>query len=55
MAIQDLAVDAAVEGSRELAMQALLIDPIVHSARAASAFLDDVLRVHRVHLPRFWT
>jgi alpha-galactosidase/6-phospho-beta-glucosidase family protein len=54
-AIQELAVQAAVEGSRELAMQALLIDPIVHSARAASTFLDDVLRVHRAHLPRFWT
>jgi alpha-galactosidase len=55
IAIQDLAVEAAVEGSRELAMQALLIDPIVQSARAASAFLDDVLRIHRAHLPRFWT
>ena len=54
LAIQDLAVRAAIEGSRELALQALLIDPTVHSATAAERFLDDVLRAHRAYLPRFW-
>ncbi len=49
--IQKLAVDAAVQGSRDLAMQALLLDPIVHSARAAEAFLDDILSVHARYLP----
>jgi alpha-galactosidase len=53
VAIQELVVDAAVTGSRELALQALLIDPIVHSARAAEAFLDEVLSVHRPYLPTF--
>lgn len=52
--IQKLAVDAAMTGSRSLALQALLIDPVVHSARAAEAFLDDVLTAHREHLPAFW-
>jgi len=52
-AIQELVVDAAVTGSRELALQALLIDPVVHSARAAEAFLDEVLSVHRPYLPTF--
>ncbi len=42
-----------MSGSRSLALQALLIDPVVHSARAAEAFLDDVLRVHRDYLPTF--
>jgi alpha-galactosidase len=51
--IQKLVVDAAVSGSRELALQALLIDPVVHSARAAEAFLDEALSVHRPHLPTF--
>lgn len=52
--IQRLVVDAAVTGSRELALQALLIDPVVNSARAAEAFLDEMLSVHRPYLPTFW-
>ena len=51
--IQKLAVDAAMTGSRSLALQALLIDPVVHSARAAEAFLDDILAEHRAYLPAF--
>ena len=55
LAIQNVAVEAAVAGSRDLAMRALLLDPVVTSARAAERFLDDVLRAHRDHLPRFWS
>jgi alpha-galactosidase len=44
-----------MEGSRELALRALLLDPVVNSARAAEAFLEDVLRAHRPWLPRFWS
>jgi alpha-galactosidase len=51
--IQELAVAAAVEGSRTLALQALLLDPVVQDARAAEAFLDEVLTRHRAYLPRF--
>ena len=51
--IQALVVDAAVTGSRELALQALLIDPVVHSVRAAEAFLDEMLSLHRPYLPTF--
>jgi alpha-galactosidase len=54
LAVQDLAVQAAVEGSRDLALRALLLDPVVNSVRNAERFLDDVLRIHRDHLPRFW-
>jgi alpha-galactosidase len=54
VAIQDLAVQAAMMGSRDLALQALLIDPVVHSRLAAEAFLDDVLNEHRAYLPAFW-
>jgi alpha-galactosidase len=52
--VQKLAVEAAMTGSRSLALQALLIDPVVHSARAAEAFLDEVLVTHRQYLPAFW-
>jgi alpha-galactosidase len=53
LAIQELAVEAAVEGSRRLALQALLLDPVVHDARAAERFLDDILDEHRDRLSRF--
>jgi alpha-galactosidase len=55
LAIQDAAVEAALDGSRDLALRALLLDPIVTSVPAAERFLDDILRVHRDHLPRFWS
>lgn len=53
IAVQELAVEAAVTGSRSLALQALLIDPCVESARAAAAFLDEMLTEHRAYLPAF--
>ena len=42
-------------GSRDAALQALLIDPCVHSAKAAEAFLDDILVTHRAYVPAFWS
>ena len=55
LAIQDVAVEAAVDGSRDLALRALLLDPVVTSVTAAERFLDDILKVHRALLPRFWS
>jgi alpha-galactosidase len=55
LAIQDAAVEAAVEGSRDLAMRALLLDPVVTDVRAAERFLDAILDAHRAYLPRFWS
>ncbi len=51
--VQDLVVDAAVLGSRELALQALLADPVVQSASAAEKCLDELLAAHAPHLPQF--
>jgi len=51
--VQDLVVEAAVHGSRELALQALLADPVVHSAEAAEKMLDELLSVHAAYLPQF--
>lgn len=51
--IQGLAVEAAFEGSYEKALQALLIDPVVHDLHAAKATLDELLEVHAPLLPQF--
>jgi alpha-galactosidase len=46
VAIQQLVADAALLGSRDAAMQALTIDPVVGSARAAEAILADFEEAH---------
>jgi alpha-galactosidase len=51
--VQDLVVEAAVHGSRELALQALLADPVVHDAAAAERCLDELLATHAAYLPQF--
>ena len=51
--IQELAVEAAQEGSYEKAFQALMIDPIVHNLEAAKATLDELLEAHAPLLPQF--
>jgi alpha-galactosidase len=51
--VQELVVEAAVTGSRALALQAILHDPLVHSAKAAQAILDDLLRLEADALPAF--
>jgi alpha-galactosidase len=51
--VQELVVEASVTGSRSLALQALLHDPLVSSARAATAILDDVMRLEAEALPTF--
>jgi len=53
--VQSLAVDAAVKGSRKLALQALLVDPVIQSWEAAEKMLDELLKVHAKYLPQFMT
>ena len=45
--VQQLAVEAAVHASKELALQALLIDPVVNSAVAAEKILDELWEINR--------
>ncbi len=45
--IQQLVADAALLGSREAAVQALLLDPFVGSSRTADALLRDLEVAHR--------
>ena len=51
--IQELAVEAAVTGDRRLALQALLLDPLVPGAASARAILDELLRLEADELPMF--
>ncbi|MDI7274611.1 MAG: alpha-glucosidase/alpha-galactosidase, partial [Anaerolineae bacterium] len=53
VAVQDRAVEAAVHGDRQAALQALLLDPVVWSYEAAVRILDDLLAAHAAQLPRF--
>ncbi len=44
--IQELVVEAAVTGNRAAAMQALLLDPHIHSYAQADHLLDDLSQAH---------
>jgi alpha-galactosidase len=52
-ALVELVVEAAVTGSRELALQALLLDPMVNDVDRARAILDDYLETFEPYLPQF--
>jgi alpha-galactosidase len=43
VAIHDMTAEAVLSGSREVVLQALLVDPIVHSKRAAEQTLETIL------------
>jgi len=43
VAVHDLTAEAVLTGSKQAALQALLLDPVVHSARAAEQTLETIL------------
>jgi len=49
----EITVEAALQGSRDLFVQALLYDRSVTTRAAAEALADDLLAAHREHLPQF--
>ncbi len=51
VSIQQLVADAAFLGSRDAALQALLLDPVVGSAKAAEAILADFEAEHADSCP----
>ena len=53
VAVQDRAVEAAMHGDRQAALQALLLDPVVPSYEAAVKILADLLAAHAPYLPQF--
>jgi len=48
--VQQLAVEAAMRASKEIALQALLIDPVVNSATAARNLLDELWEINRPYI-----
>jgi alpha-galactosidase len=55
LAQQELVVEAALKGDRQVALQALLADPLVWSLTTAQAgeMLDRLLAAHERYLPQF--
>ena len=51
--VATLAVDAAILGDRDLALQALLVDPMVNDMDMAKALLEEMLEVQAEYLPQF--
>ena len=53
-AVQDLTVGAVMNGDRNLALQALLTDPLVYSMEIdeVGKMLDEMLQAQRIWLPR---
>jgi alpha-galactosidase len=54
LAVVQLCVDSAIEGSYEKALQCLLLDPVVTDMETARQILDDYLKTYKEHLPQFW-
>lgn len=54
LTVARLAVDAAVTGDRHLALQCLLLDPVITDLDVARQILDDYLETFREQLPQFW-
>ncbi len=53
LTVASLAVDAAVQGSRELMLQALLMDPMVNDMDQAKALMTEMLSLQAEYLPQF--
>jgi alpha-galactosidase len=53
LALSSLVVDAVVKGDRELALQGLLLDPMMNDVDRARAILDDFLTTFAEYLPQF--
>lgn len=53
LALSSLVIDASVTGDRQLALQALLLDPMINDIDRARAILDDFLLTFAEYLPQF--
>jgi alpha-galactosidase len=53
LALSSITVDACIQGDRQLALQALLLDPMINDIDTARAILDDFLVTFAEYLPQF--
>lgn len=51
--VQELAVEAAVHGDRDLALQAVLADPVIHDLEAGKRAFNELMEAHADLLPHF--
>ena len=49
----EVVVEAAIEGSRDKVVQALILDGAVDSYENAALLADELIAAHAQHLPRF--
>jgi alpha-galactosidase len=54
LAVVKLCVDSVVEGSRQKALQCLLLSPSITDLDVAQQILDDYLLTYKEYLPTFW-
>lgn len=54
LTVAKLCVDASVAGDRQLALQCLLLDPVITDLDLARLILEDYLEAYRQYLPQFW-
>ncbi len=52
-AVAQLCVDSAIEGSREKALQCLLLDPVITDIDTAKKILEDYLESYTEYLPQY--
>ncbi len=50
---QELTVDAALSGDKNVLYQALIACPYVHDMNAAKAMMDELLKAHAEYMPQF--
>jgi alpha-galactosidase len=51
--VAELVVDAAVQGDKQVALQALMMDPMVDDYDVAKSILKDFLKEEALYLPQF--
>jgi alpha-galactosidase len=51
--VAQLCVDSAIEGSREKALQCLLLDPVINDIDSARRILEDFLVSYKQYLPQY--
>ena len=51
---ESLAVEAAITGNKDIALQALVAHPLVRDYDIAKPLLEEMLEAHRDYLPQFY-
>ncbi len=49
-----LCIDSVVQGDRQLAVQSLLLDPVIDDLDLAEEILDEILQTNKKYLPQFF-